>query len=340
MKETRVAIIGFGGIARMHYSAYSHLEKSGAPVRVVAVMDRNAAQFKNIMSINLGGENIPLSEDVRTYTDEEELLQNEEFEVADICLPSFLHKEYAVKLMRAGKHVLCEKPMALTIEDCEEMLRVSHETNCRLMIGQCLRFDPAYRYLKDCVDSGIYGKLRYLTMDRLSEYPSWGAGSWFGDQKKCGGCMIDMHLHDIDMARFLLGEPQSVSCVAYDRIPHCQLVNSRLLYEGVTVIANGSWDEARPIPFYMGYEAKFEDASVSFDGLTVKLQKNGDEPVSAHLPQKDRIAEEIRYFVELVRDPSLENTINSAESAAQSIRLVQSLADSAATGGKEIQFNS
>lgn len=150
--------------------------------------------------------------------------------------------------------------------------------------------------------------------------------------------MVDMHIHDIDMARFLLGEPSSVSCLAYDNTPYCQLVNSRLFYDGATVIVNGVWDEARAIPFYMGYDAKLENASVTFDGVTVRLQKNGETPVTVDLPQKDRIAEEILHFVELVRNPSMENTVNSAESAANSLRLVRILSDSAAEGGKEIQI--
>lgn len=338
MNETRAAIIGFGGIARTHYTAYYHLKKEGAPVRVVAVADQNAEQFKNVSAINLGGENVRLSEDIHTYTNVEELLRNEEFDMADICLPSFLHREYAVRLMQAEKHVLCEKPMALTVEDCEAMLCVAKETNRRLMIGQCLRFDPAYRYLKECVDSGRYGRLRFMTMDRLSEYPAWSVGSWFSDQEKCGGCIIDTHIHDIDMARFLLGDPKAISCVAYDNTPHCQWVNSRLFYDGATVIASGVWDEARPIPFYMGYDAKLENAAVTFDGMSVRVQKNGEEPVIVDLPEKDRIAEELRHFVELVRNPSMENTVNSAESAAKSLMLTKRLAVSAAEGGKKIQF--
>ena len=334
MKEIKVAIIGFGGIARSHYTAYYNLEQSGAPVRVAAVVDRNAAQFKSNASINLGGTNVMLSEEVHTYTDADELLRCEDFDMADICLPSFLHKEYAVKLLRAGKHVLCEKPMALREEDCREMVETAKECGRRLMIGQCLRFDPAYLYLKDCVDGGALGTLRYLTMQRLSEYPAWSVGSWFGDKEKCGGCLIDTHIHDIDMARFLLGEPLSVSCVAHDNIPHCQLVNSRLFYEHATVVADGAWDEARPIPFYMGYDAKFDGGSVTFDGTSVLVKKNGEEAVAVDLPAEDRIGEEIRHFLALVADPTLENTRNSAQSAARSVELSRILERSAEQGGR------
>ncbi len=338
MKEIRVAIIGFGGIARTHYTAYRRLSEEGVPLRVVAVADRNAAQFKNTSSINLGSVNAALSEDVHTYTDVDELLREEAFDMADVCLPSFLHREFAVKLLDAGKHVLCEKPMALKEEDCREMLCAEERSGCRLMIGQCLRFDPAYLYLKECIDTCRYGKLRYLTMERLCDYPSWSAGGWFGDKEKCGGCLIDTHIHDIDMARFLLGEPKSVSSVAYDNIPHCQLVNSRLFYDGVTVVANGAWDEARPIPFFMGYDAKFERAALTFDGETVTLKESGKPSVPVSLPQRDRIEEELRHFLTLLGDPAMENTVNSAESAAKSVSLVRTLEASAEQEGRLIDI--
>ncbi len=128
MREIRVAIVGFGGIARTHYTAYCRLAERGEAIRVVAVVDRNAAQFKSTATINLGGENLALSEDVHTYTDVDELLCSENFDVADVCLPTFLHREYAVKLLLAGKHVLCEKPMALTEEDCRRMLLAEAES--------------------------------------------------------------------------------------------------------------------------------------------------------------------------------------------------------------------
>ncbi len=339
MREIRVAIVGFGGIARTHYTAYCRLAERGEAIRVVAVVDRNAAQFKSTATINLGGENLSLSEDVHTYTDVDELLCAEEFDVADVCLPTFLHREYAVKLLLAGKHVLCEKPMALTEEDCRRMLLAEAESGKRLMIGQCLRFDPAYLYLKECVDSGRLGVLRYLTMARLSEYPAWSAGSWFADRDKCGGCLIDTHIHDVDMARFLLGEPREVSCVAHDNIPHCQLVNSRLFYENATVVIDGAWDEARPIPFYMGYDAKFENGSVTFDGASVKERRNGEAAVTVDLSAADRMEEELRHFVALARDPALENRVNSAESAARSVALVHLLSESAAKGGAVLKGN-
>ena len=205
MKKLRVALLGFGGIARSHYAAYLALEKEGFPISLVAICDRDAAQFSSSIAFNLGNEQTTLRADIHTYTDIDELLANEDFDAADICLPTFLHKDITVKLLAAGKHVLCEKPMSLSSGECEEMLAAAKAAERCLMIGQCLRFDDSYRYLKQCIESGIYGKLRMLSMHRYSTFPRWGNSKWFETLEKSGGCIIDTHIHDIDMARFLLG---------------------------------------------------------------------------------------------------------------------------------------
>lgn len=336
MTKIRVALIGFGGIARSHNTAYQQLAAMGVPVSLVAVCDRNAEQFRSAITINLGTTATTLPEGVHTYTDADTLLQKEDFDVADICLPSYLHKEYTVKMLRAGKHVLCEKPMALNSADCAEMIRVAKEADRKLMVGQCLRFDSNYRYLKSCMESGIYGKLNVLFMNRLSQYPKWGFEKWFESIEKCGGCIMDTHIHDIDIAQYLLGVPQAVSTVAYDNIPHCQIVNTRLFYPEQTVIADAAWDETRTVPFEAGYQAKFEKASVIYNGVNITVFPNGEDAVVPYVPQTDRIAEEIRFFVLSILDERMQNTDNTPQSSMQSITLVEKLCESAAQNGKSV----
>ena len=116
------------------------------------------------------------------------------------------------------------------------MVGAARAAGRKLMVGQCLRFDPNYLYLKEQILAGTYGKLHLLKMHRRSIYPTWGANQWFQDRSKCGGCVIDTHIHDVDVARFLLGDPDSVSAVVFDNIPHCQYVNTRLYYEDAVVI--------------------------------------------------------------------------------------------------------
>ena len=333
MKEIKVALIGFGGIARSHNNAYHALKEEGYPISLVAVCDRNAEQFTATKTINLGSDFLPLPEGIHTYTDIDDLIAKEDFDMADICLPSFLHKDFATKLLRAGKHVLCEKPMALCSADCEEMISVAKASGKKLMVGQCLRFDPFYLFLKDCVEKKTFGEIKHLRMERLSEYPTWGEDKWFDDSEKCGGAILDTHIHDIDMARFLLGQPNSVSSIGYVKPSHCQLVNSRLFYDNLTVIADVAWDEARPVPFQAGFHAKFDDASVVFDGEKLLVYPNGGEVYTQKIENKDRIAEEIRLFGDWISSGSTENLVNTPESACASVKLIESLRKSVAQNG-------
>lgn len=339
MAEIKVALIGFGGIARAHSSAYQKLQPKNIPVKLVAVCDRDATKFKEKIAINLGDDQSELPDDVICMTDMDELIATVDFDVADICLPSFLHKDVTVKMLRAGKHVLCEKPMALSSSDADEMVRTAKEENKQLMVGQCLRFSEHYRYLKDCIETNRYGKLKNLILERYTAYPRWGAQKWFDQTDKCGGCLIDTHIHDVDIARFLLGDPQKVTAIAYNHFTEGQYVNSRLLYKnGPSVVANCIWDEPEERDFYAGFHAEFEQANVVLSGQFFRVYEREKEPFEPLLPATDFTEEEIRYFCELLLDPNKNNTVNPPESAAASVRLVETLRDSARNGGAIISF--
>ena len=336
MDKIKVALIGFGGIARVHNRVYAELIKAGYPVELVAVCEKNLERVKCALNFNLGVDNTPLPESVHLYASIDEMIAAEDFSVADICLPTFLHKEMSVKLLSAGKHVLCEKPMALCSDDCHEMLAAAKHSQKRLMIGQCVRFDPAYIFLRDVITDRRFGKLDNLYLDRHSVYPTWGADGIFNDTKKCGGCTIDTHIHDIDVARFLLGEPQSVSAVAFDNAPAYQCVTSTLFYKDSTVVANGSWDAARTKPFEVGYHARFEGAGVVYNGETLRVVPNGNERDYTVALERDPMVEQIRYFLDLVRDEERVNDYNSPESAAASVELIEILRKSATARGEKI----
>ena len=345
MKEVRVALVGYGGIAKAHKKGYDILAEQNAPVKLVAVCDIRPEMFTSVSAINIGSADNKALGDIHTYTDVETLLKEEEFDMADICLPTYLHKEYAIRMLRAGKHVLSEKPMALSSADGAEMIAVAKEEGKRLMIGQCLRFSPAYCYLKRCIDSGCFGKLKHLYMDRLSQPATWGFENWFGDDKRSGGAILDLHIHDIDMARYLLGEPEKISCVAIDGFTRWSVCNTRLFYPGVTVFANGSWGETKSFGFRASYHASFENANVIMDTKTGVMVYPADgkpyEPEITEIIEKrsNHMAEEIRYIASLILDESAENVKNPPESAMKTVKLVETLRESAAEMGKLIDFN-
>ncbi len=334
MKKVRVCMLGFGGIARSHLNAYRRLEAEGAPVELVAVCDIDETQFTKIQATNLGKSGGPDLSGLNLYTSDTEMISTEKPDVVDICLPSYLHEQYAVKMLRAGCNVLCEKPMSLNSQSCARMIAASEETGKRLMIGQCLRFEPVYLYLKDLVESGTYGKVRYVHFDRLSALPRWGFEKWFQDTDRSGGCIMDMHIHDVDMVRFLFGEPKSVSAIATERQTKWQVVNSRFDYgNGTMIVADGSWDESKTRPFAVAYRVRFDHAELICQGSNLTVYPDEGDSFSPELEKKDRMAEEILCLCKSVLGEEVSDRISAYE-AAKTVALVEKLCQSADSNGQ------
>ena len=330
MKELRFAILGFGGIATSHKVAYDALAREGYPVRLVAICDKAGVDTKKTVTTNLGTVDCGSFEGIGIYTDLDVMLKECRIDVLDICLPTFLHKEFAIRALNSGLHVLCEKPMALNYADAALMLDAARENDRRLLIGQCLRFEPSYRYLKELCCSGELGAVRRISMSRLSAMPRWSSGDVYKQRELTGGCLLDLHIHDIDILRYLLGDPESVTAVATLEDSGEEYVSTRLEYDGVLAEATASFDEAASTPFYMGYRARFEAATVVLDMDKLTVYPEAGDPYMPKLAEADRIAEEIRYLCEWIRTG--ENSVNPPEESAATIRLMELIKESAATG--------
>jgi predicted dehydrogenase len=328
----KAAVIGFGGIAKAHRMGYANLEKQGK-VQLVCACDTDPEAFHRSIKINIGGETEELSEHIRFYTDLEEMLKTEEIDFVDICLPSFLHSETAVKLLRRGYHVLSEKPMALRYADCAEMVRAAREGGKELMVGQCVRFYPAFDYVKEAMAENRFGKLLGGLFTRLSPPPIWGWDNWFADPDRSGGCLTDLHVHDVDLIRYLFGEPDAVSTRATTSFSVHDTVHSALFYGDVPVTAIGDWS-LTGASFEAAARISFEKASVTYIGnrLTV-YPKDGTPSFEVPLSDISGYEAEISYFCDVI-EGRVENTKNPPESAARTIRLIEHLRESVAKGGE------
>ena len=326
MEKIKAAIIGYGGIARVHNTAYQRLAIEGYPVELVAVCERDISRVTAKLDFNLGGEDTPLPESVHLYTNIDELIANEDFDLADICLPTFLHRDVAIRLMNAGKHVICEKPMALSSEDCDLMIKTAEQTGRKLMIAHCLRFDGAYNFLRDCVLDRRFGKLNNLYLDRHSVYPTWGTS--FNDNSRTGGLGLDTHVHDVDIALYILGAPHSVSAVEFNSPPNFQVMTSTLYYDGTTVVANGSWDSAYSVPFRAGFRARFERATVLLENGELSVIPNGGEPYNPELAASNYTVEELRHILDAITDGA-KITVNPPKESRNSVRMIELLRESA-----------
>lgn len=340
MKENRVAILGYGGIARAHKSGYVKLQSEGAPVRLVALCDIDPAQFTKTVTINTGATSAEDLSAYSLYTDFDEMLAKEEFDTVDICLPTVLHKEYTIRALRAGKNVQCEKPMALTSADCAEMIAAAEESGKKLMIGQCLRFNSGYVAIKNYLDSGAAGRVLSVRCERYSAMPRWAFEGWFHDYDRSGGEMHDMSIHDYDMIRFLFGEPKKVSAFGVTHEMKEQVSHAILQYDdGMLISIGGSWAESKTFPFTFGIHITAENATVVWKGTMDAPRVYPKEGEAYDLPcsPPSHMSDQAHYFAKVVLG-EIKNETNPPESAMQTVVLVEKLKESAAKGGAVIEL--
>lgn len=331
----KVALIGYGGIAQAaHLPAYKSLEKKGK-AKLVAACDIDEKKFTEKMAINIG-EGSEAPEQINFYTDVNEMLEKETVDLIDICVPTLLHKPIAEDMLKRGYNVMCEKPMCRTYEDCVQLIKTEKNSKGKLMIAQCLRFFPEYMYLKSVIESGEFGKPISSVFRRMSAPPVWSWENWYMDVARSGGCMLDMHIHDIDMARYLFGEPEAVSCNSQDVYSGFDSVQTRLFYPNVSVFAIGDWSY-EGTDFTADYRVSFEKASVICEGGKVTVYPRGGEKFVPELSPIDGYEGEIEFFADVI-ETGKENIKNPPESAATTLKLIETMRKSAENNGKKITF--
>ena len=190
-----VAILGGGFMGVSHANNYAAL---GERVRVKTVCSRSAERAQRVADI-VGAE---------VSTDLEAVISDPEVDAVDICLPTPLHRTAAERAFGDKKAVFLEKPLALTVEDGEAIVRAAERGGRTFMVGLVLRFWPEYVELHRRVTSGELGRPLSLAASRLSPPADWA--EWFADPSQSGGAPVDLMVHDFDQANWLLGEPRTV----------------------------------------------------------------------------------------------------------------------------------
>jgi predicted dehydrogenase len=211
----KVAILGFGFIGKAHGEAY--------------------AQLPNVKLVAVGGCSEQRSKaweapyDVHFYSNADDLLESSEAEIVDVCLPTFLHEEFVIKAAERGMHIICEKPLALTVAEVDRMLTAVHKAGVIFMVAQVVRFFAQYAKCRELVRDGSLGEVFFASSSRLAQPPPWAG--WFRDPEKSGGALFDLQVHDLDYLLNLFGMPdrlfaaglqsasgcwdQVVSCLSY-----------------------------------------------------------------------------------------------------------------------------
>lgn len=198
MKKLKLAMVGVGNIADTHLKAH----KKNDRVEICALCDIDPKRLQ------LMGEKYGVT---RLYTDERQMLDEmPEIEAVDVCTWNAAHAPCSIMALEAGKHVMCEKPMAMNVEEAEAMKAAAEKAGKVLMIGFVRRFGQDCDIVSDLIKNGTLGEVYYAKT--LNIRRNGNPGGWFGELAKSGGGpLIDLGVHSIDLVRYLMGNPHAVS---------------------------------------------------------------------------------------------------------------------------------
>lgn len=303
----KVGLIGAGFMGGMHAACYQGLSENVKVVAVADLVDEKA----EAMAKKFGA---------KIFTNGMELIDNAEVDIIDICLPTYLHTTHAIKAMEKGRAVFIEKPVCLNLDEAKLLLDTQEKTGAKVMVGQCIRMWDEYAWLKKTIESKIYGKVISGVFKRLSPKPTWAWENWLHKPECSGSVALDLHIHDTDYIRYIMGEPQSLfSEVARDKEGVIQQIFTTYTYEDAVITAEGVWDYPPAFPFCMEYRIKFEKATVVFNSgsnpplvvypveggqIVPELEKDFVESneIGGNISSLGGYYNELKYFVERLQN--------------------------------------
>lgn len=301
----KVALVGVGGISGAHIPAWE--ERRDA--ELVALCDIRAEQMEKYKNKHC-------------YTDFDEMLKNEEIDILDICLPTYLHAEFAIKAMNMGINVICEKPVSLNAADVARVYSTAKSNNVKFMVAQVLRFWPEYSIIKEIYDTGKYGRLLSGYMGRLGVRPKWSWDDWMMDENRSGLVPFDLHIHDLDFIVYAFGKPKEFKDYRA-RSENQDYINSIYEYDGFFITTEAAWYDA-PYPFAANFRFQFEKALAVFenhemtiyekDGKIFKpVSQSGEDTGDIGLPKSNAYSNEINYFADCVLSGAEPDRVKPAE---------------------------
>ena len=327
----KIAIIGAGFVGALHGAA-CHNSKL---LDLVAVCDVNEKT----------GRELAQKYGCAFFADAQTMLEQCDMDIVDICVPTFLHKQNILLAAKHKKHIVCEKPVTLTLEDMDDILLATQDAGVSFMVAQVIRFWPEYVMIKKMYDNGDFGVIKMVYLNRLGQHPNWS--QWHKDPKSSGGGLFDLHLHDVDVATFFFGEAERVYAVGWRSQTGCynHVVSTLTFKNGVNAVIEGSWEMAENYPFTMSMrlvgESKTAEYSMSA-GLNLEdisssrrdlyLFENGKLPVKAQIDtSEDAYQTQLDYFAKCV-ESGLPPTIITPRQSREVIRIMAAIQQSIETG--------
>lgn len=297
--KNKVMVIGFGFMGQTH--AGSLLEMRNAELAGIVdpadPKERLATITGNCATKRVSPEEIGA---IRHFRSLDEALSASCADAAVIALPTGLHHNAVIQCLKAGLHVMVEKPFSISLRECDNMVQTAKQTNRLLAVGYVVRWMKEYRVLKQTIASGRLGKLKYLKLSRITGIPNWG--NWNDPEfiRASGGSLFDLVSHDIDFARFCLGEPDRIEAAKDLGRDQFKMISSVMRFRDADAVIEGGFVTPSGYSFSRTYAAYFENGTlVSSEPGKVTEYRKDETQVYDFLPDNPYLSE-VQDFIRAI----------------------------------------
>jgi UDP-N-acetylglucosamine 3-dehydrogenase len=318
----KVAIVGCGGLGQVHADCYAAIPG----VQVVGVHDL-ADEHANRLAVRANSV---------VYDSFDELLERSGCDLVSVTLPSHLHKSFTVRAASFGKHVICEKPIALNLQDAKEMIRVCQANNVRLFIGHVVRFFPEYVQMKQKTQEGALGRIGVAHAKRAGGHPGI-VRAWYREDEKSGGVIGDLMIHDIDFMRWTLGEVRSVYGLRRNEVDFDYALATLVFKSGAVANLEAFW--GYPGPFVTAAEIAGSKGVIRGDStqsasLQIRKATESSTAGGIQIPQSPSFVSpytiQLSHFVDCIRNQC--EPIVSADDAYLALEIALAVTESSRSG--------
>ena len=317
-----VAIVGLGFMGLTHIKAYRKIPNA----RIAGLCDAVRLPVNGVLAAaggNIGSDDTLTFDmtQVKATMNLDDLLADPAIDLIDICVPTLAHAKLSIAALKAGKHVICEKPLARTAAAACEIADAAASAKGYFMPAMCIRFWPEYVWLKKVIDEKTYGRVLAARFRRVSEPPAWGREHFF-DGAKSGGAILDLHIHDVDLVQFCFGRPKAVYAQGFTlysgAIDH--VVAQYQVEGGAAVSAEGGWVMGDGHGFEMAFTVIFENATVDYncnrgaDGLRLFEKDQKARTITAE--PGDGYLGELSYMINCIANRTVPSTVTGRDGAS------------------------
>jgi predicted dehydrogenase len=268
-RMTGIGIIGLGFMGMTHFEGARDI-RGGRVVAFATRSDKKRRGDWSDIQGNFGPRGSTATDlaGAKAYSDYADLLRDPAVQLVDVCLPTDQHEPVVMAALAAGKHVLVEKPIAVELAAAERMVAAAKKAGRLLLVAQVLPFFPEFRWLRETVESGKYGRLKAASFHRVIASPDWSAD--MSDFRLLGGWGIDLHIHDNHFISLLCGVPRQVFSRGLLMDGLVNHVSTQYLFDdpSLTVSCVSGGIAAAGLKFNQGFEVFLERATIQFDAGT------------------------------------------------------------------------